>query len=140
MYIETNLSKIKQIADIREDENFRFRAFLKGKDGEKIDSIGHRLHKEITAQIDCTACANCCYCLRSAVSKADVNTLARLENISPEEFQDAYCETDFGGTYLKDIPCRYIDGKNAAFMKIAPNNAKHTPIRTKPVLLPGRWV
>jgi len=37
MYLETDLIKIKQLATEHEDENYRFRAFLKEKDGKKVD-------------------------------------------------------------------------------------------------------
>ncbi|MDR1130630.1 MAG: YkgJ family cysteine cluster protein [Prevotellaceae bacterium] len=132
MYIETNLLKIKKLADIREDENYRFRAFLKSRDSKKVDSIVHRLHEEIIIQIDCTACANCCYCLTPKVSKADIDILARIENISPEEFHDAYCKTDFGDIYLKDIPCRYIDGKKCGIYENRPAQCKTFPNTDKP--------
>jgi Fe-S-cluster containining protein len=132
MYIETNLLKIKKIAAMREKENFRFRTFLKGKDDKKIDSIVYRLHEEIITQIECTACANCCYCLTPNISKADIDVLARLENISSEEFHDAYCETDFGDIYLKDTPCRYIDGKKCEIYENRPAQCKTFPNTDKP--------
>jgi len=47
MHLETDLLKIKQFAAKRENENFHFRVFIKGKDGDKIDEIVHQLHKEI---------------------------------------------------------------------------------------------
>ena len=47
MYLETNLSKIEHLASIRENENIRFRTFLKNKDDVKVDEIVHRLHDEI---------------------------------------------------------------------------------------------
>ena len=53
MYLETNLLKIKQIASVKNDENFRFRSYLKSKDSDKIDSIVHQLHDELIKQIDC---------------------------------------------------------------------------------------
>jgi Fe-S-cluster containining protein len=132
MHIERNLSKIKKLADMREDDNYRFRVFLKGKDGEKIDKIVHRLHKEVSAQIDCATCANCCYCLTPKVNKADIEILARLENISPEEFQDAYCEEEFGSIYLENIPCRYIDGKKCGIYENRPEQCKTYPNTNKP--------
>jgi hypothetical protein len=132
MYIERNLSKIRKIAAIREDENYRFRALLKGRDPKKIDRIVHRLHKEVTAQIDCSACANCCYCLKPTVSREDINVLARLENISPEEFQDAYCEMGFGDICLKGTPCRYIDGKQCGIYENRPAQCKTYPNTHKP--------
>jgi len=71
MYLETNLSKIKQKAAEREDENFRFRAFLKSKDSDKVDEIVHQLHKEITQQIDCKLCGNCCIQLKPRLNEKD---------------------------------------------------------------------
>ncbi|MDR1120500.1 MAG: YkgJ family cysteine cluster protein [Dysgonamonadaceae bacterium] len=139
MYIETNLSKIKQFAAIRKNENIRFRTFLKGEDGKEIDSIVHRMHKEITAQIDCAACANCCCCLVPNLSKADLNMLSGMENISPEEFQAAYCETDYGDIYLKDIPCRYLDGKKCSISENRPEQCQTFPNTNKPGFISRLW-
>ena len=52
-HIERDLSKIKHLASIRENENIRFRTFLKGQDNAKVDKIVHRLHEEISKQIGC---------------------------------------------------------------------------------------
>ena len=41
-HLETDLLKIEYLASIREDENYRFRAFLKGKDSVQVDTIVHR--------------------------------------------------------------------------------------------------
>lgn len=125
MYLEKNLSKIRQIAAEREYENVRFRTFLKGKNGRNVDSIVHRLHREITPHIDCSTCGNCCYCLSAEISAEDIKTLARLENISPEEYRTRYCGEEFKSTYLKDIPCRYVK----VFMRIGLNSAGNHKIR-----------
>ena len=127
MNLETNLSKIKQIAAKREDENFRFRAFLKSRDGEKIDSIVHRLHAKIVPLIDCASCGNCCLCMKPELNKEDIKILAGLENISSEKYMDNYCENDYGDIYLKDIPCRYIDGKKCSIYENRPIQCKKFP-------------
>ncbi|MDR1182160.1 MAG: YkgJ family cysteine cluster protein [Bacteroidales bacterium] len=132
MYIERNLSKIKKLAAIREDDNYRFRAFLKGKDREKIDRIVHRLHKKIITQIDCSTCANCCSCLTTEVSETEINVLAHLENMSPEEFQDAYCEMQLGDICLEDMPCRYLNGKSCSIYENRPEQCKTFPYTHKP--------
>jgi hypothetical protein len=62
MVIETDIKKIKKISKKKEDENWEFRSFLKGYDTdvEELDSIVQRLYYQVSAEIDCTACANCC--------------------------------------------------------------------------------
>jgi len=127
MHLETNLSKIKQIAAKREDENFRFRAFLKNRDGKEIDSIVHRLHAKIVPLIDCTSCRNCCYCMKPKMSMEDITRLAQLENISSEEYIDDYCEKEFGDIYLADMPCRYIEENECRIYEDRPIQCKKFP-------------
>jgi len=126
-HIETNLSKIEHLAHVREDENFRFRAFLKEKDGEKVDRIVHRLHEEITGKIDCLSCGNCCK-LQVELDEEDIEVLSRLENISPESYEDSYCETDaFGDVVLKVKPCRYLEGTTCTIHEHKPRRCKEFP-------------
>jgi len=127
MHLETDLLKIKQFAAKRENENFRFRVFLKGKDGDKIDEIVHQLHKEITPQIDCTLCGNCCNCMKPEVYEEDINRLSLLKNISSEKYLADYCEKNDGDIYLKNIPCRYLDGKKCSIYESRPTQCRKFP-------------
>jgi len=131
MYLETNLSKIKQKAAEREDENYRFRTFLKGKDSDKVDEIVHHLHKEITQQIDCKLCGNCCIQLKPRLNEKDITVLAQLEKISFEKYMEDYCEKDFGDIYLKNIPCRYIDEKKCSIYENRPTQCRKFPYTDK---------
>ena len=126
--IEKNLLKIKHFAAIREDENYRFRAFLKEKDGKIIDRIVQRLHLEITQQIDCTLCGNCCCVLKPRLHPEDIIVLARLENMTPKSYQDNYCEkTAFDEIFLKTKPCRYLEEKRCSIFKNRPEECKSYP-------------
>lgn len=62
MKVEIDLEKIKIIGKQKEDENWRFRSYLKGLDieEEELDKIVHEINNNVTSQIDCTKCANCC--------------------------------------------------------------------------------
>jgi hypothetical protein len=62
MKVETDLKRIKEAAEKKENENWEFRSFLKGYDikVQELDSIVHGLFKEVSREIDCTACGNCC--------------------------------------------------------------------------------
>ena len=131
-YLETNLLKIRHLASVREDENYRFRKFLKGKDGDKIDHKVHRLHDEITRQIDCSLCGNCCSQLKPELYQEDIEVLARLENITPECYQDNYCEeADFGDIFLKTIPCRYLEDKKCSIYENRPEECRFFPYTGK---------
>ena len=131
-YLETNLLKIKQLASIRENENIRFRLFLKGKDFDRIDRIAHRLHKEITGRIDCTLCGNCCIELQTELHKEDIEVLAEFENITSEQYKDDYCEIDeFNEIYLKAIPCRYLEDKKCSIYDKRPKECRGFPYTHK---------
>jgi len=140
MHLETNLSKIKHLSSVNEDVNFRFRTFLKGQDSTKVDNIVHRLHEEITKQIDCTLCGNCCNQLSPKLHKDDIAVLAQLENISPGKYMDDYCEKgDFEEIYLKTIPCRYLEGKKCGIYENRPDKLNIFHIQIKRDLYQGHW-
>ena len=73
MRLETDVKKMAEMARERFDENWRFRSFLKGYDAEveEIDATVHELYREVSAQIDCTACANCCRVVSPVLNMAD---------------------------------------------------------------------
>ena len=60
MEVKVDLNIIKRNSEIKEDENFEFRNFLKSQDSNKIDKIVYKLYVEVLEHIDCTKCANCC--------------------------------------------------------------------------------
>jgi uncharacterized protein len=127
--MELNLNKIKLLGEKREDENFRFRAFLKGVDTDKADRIVHRLHHEISSQIDCTKCGNCCKMLRPAVNHKEIIRLAHIKNISTEEFEKKYVKKDEYGDvkYLKDTPCIFLKDKRCAIYQDRPDECRSYP-------------
>ena len=53
--------KVRAEAKKKENENFKFRTFLKcHADEDELDSQFLRLHKELFADYDCSQCRNCC--------------------------------------------------------------------------------
>ncbi len=57
----TDLEKIKQLGEINETENFKFRSYLKMQDPEKIDKIVHQLFQIYSSKTDCTTYADTLY-------------------------------------------------------------------------------
>jgi hypothetical protein len=92
MKVETDLKKIKQTAMKNEDENWKFRSFLKGYDieVEELDSIVHRLFEGVCREIDCKACGNCCKEISPVLEQEDIERISRGLGISPENFRERF--------------------------------------------------
>jgi len=127
--IELDLNKIKELGKRREKENFRFRTYLKGQDSKEIDKIAHRLNDEITKQIDCTKCGNCCYILRPYVSDREIEILSKIDNISITEFIEKFTEIDDidKARYLRRMPCQYLKDKICTIYNDRPRDCKSYP-------------
>ncbi|MGB2841011.1 MAG: YkgJ family cysteine cluster protein [Halobacteriota archaeon] len=103
--METNIGKIKKISEEKADENWAFRAYLKECDvspGE-IDTIVHRLYKEISSKIDCKACANCCKEITPILDEEDIEKLSERLGISNAEFKEEYLVEDEDGFKFNDF-------------------------------------
>ena len=68
--------KIGAEAKKKEDENFKFRSYLKGHaDEEELDKQFLRLHKELFADYDCRKCRNCCKMYKGSIPEEDVERM-----------------------------------------------------------------
>ncbi len=124
----TDLKKIEQLGKLNEDENFDFRAFLKGQDPDEIDQRVHRLYKEISAQIDCSKCANCCKVQTPGLSKKEAEQISRYMNMDIDDFKDQYVETDWSGQMmLKDQPCVFLKDNTCSISHIMPEDCSSYP-------------
>lgn len=127
--IKLDVEEIERLCKEKVDENYRFRGFLKCQNSERVDRIVSRLYKDIAAQINCIECANCCKKLKTAVSLTEIEHLASLENISPEEFTARFTEKDDfdGKRSLKDLPCKYLINNKCTIYANRPNICKSYP-------------
>ena len=96
--LELNLDKIAFWGEEKEQENFNFRTFLKGQDFEIIDSIVHRINKQVSSQIDCRKCGNCCKSLRPSISESELEKMSKIDNISKVDFETHFVEIDDSDT------------------------------------------
>ena len=86
--MEIDLTKIKEIAKDKEDENWEFQTFLKSHDMplEQMDSMVHRLYERVSSEIDCTACGNCCREISPSLNQKNIERLSRGLAIHPDQF------------------------------------------------------
>lgn len=88
-----DLVQIRTLAEKKEDENWRFRRFLKGNsDLEDVDRQVFAITQRVWAGIDCTKCANCCREMQPTFSEEEVDRLACRLAITREQFIEAYLE------------------------------------------------
>jgi hypothetical protein len=98
MKLETDIQRIQQLVQQREEANWAFRCFLKGSalSTRSIDLKVHDLYREITQEIDCTKCANCCKTVHPALKPADVRRLAKHLGLSVKEFYSRFLRRRHG--------------------------------------------
>ena len=111
LQLQTNLAYIEKEAIEKEAENFFFKEVLLAGDPGEIDSAVQQLNAEITPQIDCTACGNCCKSLMINVTQPEVEELSAYLAIPEIELKEKYIETSLQGNMIVNtIPCQFLKG------------------------------
>jgi Fe-S-cluster containining protein len=126
--IETDLARIKVLSKKREKANWEFRAFLKECLPERLDALVHRLYQEISAAIDCTACANCCREIMPSFDQDDIDKFARGLGVSSNEFASEYLiSNDEAAFTFRQAPCSFLHDKRCRNYGARPNDCRSYP-------------
>jgi Fe-S-cluster containining protein len=132
-------SKIAAYAEKHEDENYKFRTFLKRHAGcDKLDKQFLELHNELFTKYDCCKCNNCCKLCVIPLKIKDVKPIAEFLKISESDFIDRYleCSIDEGtgaeSCVIKERPCCFLasDGK-CKVQKCKPSACRDYPFTNK---------
>ena len=107
---------IQRYAHGNEDDDFRFRTFLKGKlslSNKQLDAVVAQTTEEVWAQIDCTTCGNCCKTLQIMVDNRDIKRLAAKLGVSVRQFSQQYVGiADDQSKYFLSTPCVFLSADN----------------------------
>ena len=127
---------VKEEAKKRENENLKFRTFLKcHADEDKLDRQFLRLHKELFADYDCSKCRNCCKMYKGSIPAEDIDRDAQYLEITSEEFITTYLEKEeYDMNYqTKHKPCDFLqeDG-NCKLGDCKPDSCKKYPYTDQP--------
>ena len=110
--MEVDLKKIRILSKKKWDENWKFRSFLKGYDItiERLDAIVHRFYEQLSSEIDCTACANCCKQVTPILDREDIERLSDSTGISISQFKKQYLveDEDEEGWTFNTRPCPFL--------------------------------
>ncbi len=132
MQIETDLAYIEQMGEEREDENFSFRSFLKGLSisNEELDAVVHRINDEVTAQIDCTACANCCNMYGPGLEEEDIPIFAVGLQMPVAAFKQQYLTVNKPAPpayEIREAPCPFLEDNLCVNYECRPAECRSYP-------------
>ena len=113
-----NPKEVKASAKKLEDNNLRFRSFLKNRaDDEELDAQFLELHRELFADYDCCKCGNCCKNCEILLNENDVVAASTYLGQTTESFVAKYLTAadpeDELPYKFKSSPCVFLqeDGK-----------------------------
>ena len=126
-------SKVKAAAAKKENENWRFRTFLKGHaDIDELDKQFLALHNELFDGYDCTQCRNCCRAYDVELHEDEIETIAVLLKLTKDEFLlQRLNKSDEG--YAMESPCCFLgDDGSCSIEGNKPKTCKEFPFTNKP--------
>lgn len=129
--IITDLDQIKRLAQQHEDEDWRFRSYIKGYldwSDTRLDGLVNEIAQEVTEAIDCKACGNCCRLMVIGVTNADIPRLARALGLTKEDFEARYVTAnDPGEKFITESPCPFMDGCLCSVYEDRPKDCREYP-------------
>jgi Fe-S-cluster containining protein len=128
----TDPQEVERLAEELEDENWEFRNWIKRTfdfDDERLMSVVRELADEITAQIDCTQCANCCRETATELGQEEIERLAAALGMSVADLRETYLEyeEDRGGYWKLPAPCPLLDGNLCRVYEARPDSCREYP-------------
>ena len=124
----TDLVQIKRLGEQNKAENARFRAYFRRH--RHSDRRLRRFGEEIEAEIDCTACANCCRVTEVGITEKDIEKLAKFVGTSPGEFVEQFTALDDGGAMIlkkNEAGCVFLEGNLCSVYAARPHNCANFP-------------
>jgi len=80
---------------------------------EKMDLIVQQLHEDVSGEVDCLSCANCCRALGPAIYDKDIERMAKALRVKPTEVVSSYLRIDEDGDYVfRSMPCPFLLSDN----------------------------
>ncbi len=144
MKLQTDPKVVARLALEREDDNWRFRSFLKGidLDIEELDTVVHKHYEAVSSQIDCCACGNCCREVLPALLASDLSRLASGLNVSEAEVIDRFLVPgEERRTFtFNNKPCPLLSGNRCTAYVHRPDDCRSFPHLHQSLLLQGKTV
>lgn len=130
----TDLTLIANNAEVNDIENRAFRTYIKSHNKQQIiDTAVQKLNTEISQQIDCTTCGNCCNSLMINVTDAECKVVSSKLNMDANAFNKKYIETSTeGAMVINTIPCHFLHEKKCSIYEQRFDDCRAFPHLHKP--------
>jgi Fe-S-cluster containining protein len=129
-----DLQKIRELSESDEDDNWKFRSWLKFHAPKNIDSIVRDLSRKYSSLIDCRECANCCQSLEIGLDQNEVKVMAQAKGTSTDAFSQHTFLDEQREIILKP-PCPMLKGKLCGIYSDRPETCRSYPHLEKPHFL-----
>ena len=125
----SELLEIKRLAKEKQHENENFSVYVKKFASKEIDSIAFAISEEITAEIDCTKCGNCCKVLEPPVNQEDITFFAKKMNLSEADFEHSFIKETYDKKekFLCVQPCIMLLENKCTIYENRPNPCADYP-------------
>jgi uncharacterized protein len=131
--VETDPARVSKLAQAKASSHMKLRAYLKSHVAEaEIDALFSRLYLEVSREIDCTKCANCCLLQSPLLQVDDVERLSRRLALQPSELEKKLLRKDENGFLFSRQPCPLLEGKLCSCYEDRPEDCRSYPYLDKP--------
>jgi uncharacterized protein len=135
----TDPLQLRQMAEAKERENFRFRDFLKHRTGlssEEVDKLVIEISERVWRTIDCTTCGNCCRQLVPTLSAEEGQQLAQHLGLGNAEFTSRFLQPGESGEEnpwaFRACPCPFLEEKRCTVYDFRPADCRDYPYLDSP--------
>lgn len=124
---------VSAAATKREDENLRFRTFLKNyADSDELDRQFLELHAELFAGYDCCRCGNCCRAYSTTLTEEEIINISTYLGMTRQKFLEDYLIRGRDGLGLP-APCRFLNAEGKRrLQECKPEECKGFPYTDRP--------
>ena len=128
-----DIKELKQLANKKEDENYRFRRYLKNHaDEEELDRQFKKLHEKYFKIYDCKKCRNCCKEIGISMSEEELDKICNYLKLDKEKYIEKNLINNYGEYSFKDIKCKFLDEcNNCQIENCLPITCKEYPYTNK---------
>ncbi|MCD8263738.1 MAG: YkgJ family cysteine cluster protein [Tannerellaceae bacterium] len=108
-----NMHSLPKKAKKVEKETKAFFKSIKKNRLRMLDDTIHALHEEVSDEIDCLHCANCCRSLGPRITDRDIEKMSGALRLKPQEVVNRYLRIDEDNDYVfKEMPCPFLGSDN----------------------------